>query len=96
MQYARLRAIEFRKSIARSANTGISGFINQRGDILQKTEWWKPDAKIDVLKANEKITFYAKMGDLIGKISMFVSLMIVLKVITEFMKSRFPQKGNAL
>lgn len=29
--YARLRAIETRRSIARSANTGISGFINARG-----------------------------------------------------------------
>ncbi|MBT8195642.1 MAG: apolipoprotein N-acyltransferase [Bacteroidia bacterium] len=92
MQYARLRAIEFRKSVARSANTGISGFINQRGDILDKTEWWQPDARNHVLKANEKFTFYAKMGDLIGKISMFVSLMIVLKVVMDGMKSRFPQK----
>src|SRR5207247_2436074 len=31
--YARLAAIEFRRDIARSANTGISCFINQKGDI---------------------------------------------------------------
>ena len=38
-QYARLRAIEQRKSIVRSANTGISAVINARGDILQKSKW---------------------------------------------------------
>jgi apolipoprotein N-acyltransferase len=31
--FARLRAIETRRSVARSANTGASGFINQRGDV---------------------------------------------------------------
>ena len=37
-QYARLRAIEERRSIARSANTGISCFIDQRGEIHQATK----------------------------------------------------------
>src|SRR5207253_1586153 len=63
MQYARLRAIEFRKSVARSANTGISCFINQRGDVLKKTEWWKPDAISEVLLKNKIKTFYARHGD---------------------------------
>ena len=39
--FARLRAIETRRSIARAANTGISCFINQRGDVVQPTSWWE-------------------------------------------------------
>jgi apolipoprotein N-acyltransferase len=37
--YARLRAIENRKWVARSANTGISGFINSKGEVVQQSEY---------------------------------------------------------
>src|SRR5690606_18143444 len=39
--FSRLRAIENRKSVARSANTGTSGFIDQRGNVVAATEYWK-------------------------------------------------------
>ncbi|RYY11112.1 MAG: apolipoprotein N-acyltransferase, partial [Cytophagaceae bacterium] len=35
--YGALRAIETRRDVARSANTGISGFVNQHGEITQRT-----------------------------------------------------------
>ncbi|RYG12416.1 MAG: apolipoprotein N-acyltransferase, partial [Chitinophagaceae bacterium] len=38
--YAKLRAIETRRWVARSANTGLSGFINQRGDVVKQSKWW--------------------------------------------------------
>lgn len=63
--YAKLRAIENRRWVARSANTGISGFINQRGDIVQKTAWWTADALAQEINLNEELTFYTKNGDLI-------------------------------
>ncbi len=62
--YAKLRAIETRRWVARAANTGISGFINQRGDVIQKTEWWVPDARTQEINLNEEITFYVSRGDL--------------------------------
>jgi len=77
LQYARLRAIETRRSIARSANTGISAFIDQRGDITQKTSWWVPAAIRQTLNANDRITFYTRWGDILGIIFSAVAVMLV-------------------
>jgi len=76
--YSRLRAIETRRSIARSANTGISGFINQRGDVLKKTEVNTSGAICSRIRLNSAITFYASQGDYLGRISMLLSALIVV------------------
>lgn len=75
---ARLRAIECRRSIARSANTGISCFIDQRGDVLQATNYWEPDVIKQDLNLNNEITFYVQMGDYIGRVSAFLSVIFIL------------------
>lgn len=65
--YAKLRAIETRRWVARSANTGISAFINQRGDIVQRTKWWVPGALKADINLNEGFTFYVNYGDYIAR-----------------------------
>lgn len=79
--YGRLRAIETRRSIARSANTGISCFINERGDISQPTEWWKPAVIQANINSNSEKTFYVKYGDIIDRVCFYVSGIILLFVI---------------
>lgn len=71
--YARLRAIEQRRSVARSANTGISGFIDQRGNVLQKNTYWIQDALVQKIKLNSDITFYTRHGDFIGFFALLLS-----------------------
>jgi len=75
--YSRLRAIETRRSIARCANTGISGFINQRGDVLEKTNLNTYEALRSPIVLNGKVTFYSENGDYIGRISAVLSLLVV-------------------
>jgi len=84
LAYARLRAIETRRSIARSANTGISAFYNQRGDILQTSEWWKPMALKQTLNLNNKQTIFTLWGDYIYKLASLLSLLILLFVFLKF------------
>ena len=72
LEYSTLRAIENRRWVARSANTGISAFINQRGDIVQKTKWWEDNAIKQDINLNTELTFYTQHPDWI----VFPSLMI--------------------
>lgn len=78
LRYASMRAIETRRSIARSANTGISCFINQRGDILQATKYDEQIAIRGTIKMNDEQTFYARYGDLLGKGAGIVTFFLVL------------------
>jgi apolipoprotein N-acyltransferase len=65
--FSAVRAIETRRSIARSANTGISCLVNQRGDISERTSYWEPDVIKGSINANNKVTFYVKNGDFIAR-----------------------------
>ena len=75
---SRLRAIETRRCVARSANTGISSFINQRGEILQFLGWWEQGALNGILNANDRITFYVRYGDYIAGIAYFFAGIIII------------------
>ncbi len=78
LNYARLRAIENRRSIARSANTGISAFINQRGDIVEQTGWWERGYLAGTLNLNEEKTIFTLHGDIIGRLSRFLTFLFLL------------------
>ncbi len=86
--YARLRAIETRRSIARAASTGISGFIDQKGNVIKQTDFNEAIAIKDSINKNDKITFYTFSGDYIGRFSAFISALLVLYVITQYIIRR--------
>ena len=78
LSYTQLRAIETRKSIARSANTGISAFINQRGEITSSLGYEKRGFLRATLLANDKVTTYVRYGDYIARLCAFVGIGIFL------------------
>lgn len=89
LNYAQLRAVETRRSIARCANTGISAFINQKGQIIQQTTWWTKDVICNTIKANNQLTFYVKYGDYIGRIAVFISVLLILyTIVVSFIKKK--------
>ena len=92
LAYARLRTIESRRSIARSANTGITCVINQRGDIISPTKWWEPAVINNMVNLNNKKTVYTIYGDLIGRIAAFIALILLLWSWALGVKQRYDKK----
>lgn len=70
---SRLRAVEHRRAIARSANTGKSGFIDCRGDEVGPSLGWEERGAITWrLPVNRRETFYTRWGDFIGRLAQYV------------------------
>ncbi|MGV3686144.1 MAG: apolipoprotein N-acyltransferase [Daejeonella sp.] len=92
LQYAKLRAIETRRWVARSANTGISGFINQRGDITQQTEWWVPTALKADINLNDELTFYVRNGDYIALAGSAGTGVLILLMLASLFTGKRQQK----
>lgn len=78
LRYASLRAIELRRSVARSANTGVSGFINQRGDIIAASNYDEMIAMKGIIKSNDELTIYAQTGDILGRLACFLAPFLLL------------------
>ena len=76
LSYARLRAIELRRDIARCGNTGISGFIDQRGEILSQSDWWTRQVISGQINLNSEQTAFVRHGDIVGRVCTLVFLLL--------------------
>jgi apolipoprotein N-acyltransferase len=61
-----LRAIETRLPVVRSANTGVSGYIDPLGRVRSKTEIFVPAAETYQVESAGITTLYTRFGDWIG------------------------------
>ena len=76
--FCRLRAIETRRAIARSANTGVSGFITSRGDVEQRLDWDQRGVLTQDIELSDRETAYVKYGDWVGRMGLLLTLLGVL------------------
>lgn len=72
LSYTKLRAIETRRAIARSANTGISAFINAKGEIEKQTTYNTKTVLTGSIAPRDTITFYVRYGDALSRIAILV------------------------
>ena len=75
---AAMRAIEGGRYLARAANTGISGFVDPYGRVLQKTTLFTPAMLVGDLRFIRERTIYSRIGDLVAWLSLAASLAALL------------------
>ncbi len=76
--YARLRAIEIQRYVARSAYNGISGFIAPDGSVLEHVPYQSAGAICYSVGLINEVTFYQQNGDFIGRWASFFSLILIV------------------
>jgi apolipoprotein N-acyltransferase len=88
-KFCRLRAIETRRDVARSANTGVSGFITMQGEDVNRLEWDKRGVLTADIRLNEEQTFYTKYGDYIARLSLYIAALCLLYFVAYTAKKKF-------
>ncbi len=77
MEYARLRAIETRRWVVRSANTGISAVIDEKGAVLQTRPWDLATSFRAAVPTGTEETFFVRYGDLLSRICLAAAGLLV-------------------
>jgi apolipoprotein N-acyltransferase len=77
LNYARLRAIENRRQIARSANTGVSCFLDEFGNIYQPTKYWTEAVIKQDVVPNHRLTFFSRFGDIISYTAVVITVFLL-------------------
>lgn len=86
--FARLRAIENRRWIARSANTGISGFIGPDGQAYEQLSWGVRGMLTRKLPLLNTTTFFSQTGDRIGSIASWLLVSFFLFSMAHYFQSK--------
>lgn len=86
--FSQIRAIENRRSVARSANTGVSCFIDQRGEIISELGYNQAGVLHETINKNNTFTFFVKYGDIFGRISLFMTIGLFIFALVTYLRSK--------
>ena len=75
---AAMRSIENGRYLARAANTGVSGFVDPYGRVLQKSPVFEPAALVHDVRFVSDRTVYAQFGDLVAWLSLAFTVAALL------------------
>ena len=94
MNYGRLRAIETRKWVARSANTGISCFIDPLGNVIDPQPWNTSTSIRHSIPVDDHQTFFVRNGDILSRASVAVCLLLIVLVIAAGIRKRISKRRS--
>ncbi len=85
------RAIENRTTVVRSANTGISGFIDTKGRIKIKSDIFVEATLTEEISIRNKKSFYTKYGDLFAFFCIVSSVLLMINKLSP--EKKFPYES---
>ncbi len=77
-EQASLRAIEEGRYLARAANTGISGFVDPYGRVLQRSNMFQSAVMAEDVRFLTGRTIYSRIGDVVGWLSVALTVAALL------------------
>lgn len=80
-QQATLRSVEEGRYLARAANTGISGFVDPYGRILQQSNLFESAVLADDIRFLKVRTIYSRIGDVVGWLSVALTFAALLATV---------------
>ena len=78
LSMATFRAVENRVSIARAANTGISAFIDAKGEIRKRSDIFVRETLVGHINPKIEGTFYTRYGDVFALVSSAIAFLLIL------------------
>ena len=95
LSYAKLRAIETRREIARAANSGISAHIDARGETVADTFYGDQTALFAKVNLYDQMTFYTRAGDLLSRFSIFALGFLLFYFLIKRFQNRMEKTNKA-
>jgi apolipoprotein N-acyltransferase len=80
------RAIENRRALIRSANTGISGFVDPVGRILEKTALFSDAAEVRQVPLMSTVSLYSRFGDVFAAACLTVAGILICGVVVTHLR----------
>jgi apolipoprotein N-acyltransferase len=77
-EQASLRAVEEGRYLARAANTGISGFVDPYGRVLQRSHMFQSAVLAEDVRFLTARTIYSRIGDVVGWLSVALTVAALL------------------
>jgi len=78
------RAIENRRTVIVSGNTGISGVVNPSGVITQMTNTFTTEYFVTKVSPSKRITFYTHWGDVFAKLCVLTAFLFFMMMFIDF------------
>jgi len=81
--FTRLRAIETRRTIARTANTGLTCLIDPLGRSYDQAPWWSEQTVLGKARLSNELSLYVRYPDYFPKACMWLTLALALAIIAQ-------------